>query len=134
MLACLSGQFAKYIGVRHALAVSSGRYALELILRALELEKRAEVIIPAYTLKELVPIIQGLGLKAVAADIDPHTFNLSQSSISEKLEGTHGWFTDKFFIAEGYDKTVGCYDDDIRKNIWPNDCWERIGKRILKEF
>jgi perosamine synthetase len=78
-------QFAEYIGVCHAIAVSSGRYALELILRALELGRGAEVIIPAYTLQELVPVIQGLGLKAVAADIDPRTFNLSPGSVSGKI-------------------------------------------------
>jgi XTP/dITP diphosphohydrolase len=60
--------------------------------------------------------------------------SILNGTISEKLDGSHGWFTDRFFIAEGFDRTMGCYDDDIRKNIWPNDCWERIGRRILNEF
>lgn len=51
--------------------------------------------------------------------------------ITEKQDGIYGWFIDWFFIADGYDKTMGCYEDDIRKKIWPNSCWEKIGRRIM---
>jgi len=77
--------FAKYIGVKHAIAVSSGRAGLELILRSLKLNKLDEVIIPAYTLKDLIPVIQSLGFNVVPADIDLGTFNIDPDSIEKKI-------------------------------------------------
>ncbi|MCX5705905.1 MAG: DegT/DnrJ/EryC1/StrS family aminotransferase [Candidatus Omnitrophica bacterium] len=77
--------FARYNGSQFAVSTGSGRLGLELILRALELKQADEVIIPAYTLKDLVGIIQSLGLVAVPADIDNETFNISQESIEKRV-------------------------------------------------
>jgi len=76
---------ARYLGVRFAVAVSSGRVGMELILKSLKLKKGDEVIVPAYTLKDLIPIIQALGLKVVPADIDIDTFNLDPHSVAERI-------------------------------------------------
>lgn len=78
-------QFAHFIGTEHAISVNSGRQGMKLILESLELKVNDEVIVPAYTLKELTNIIASLGLRAVPADIDPHTFNVSLESITEKI-------------------------------------------------
>lgn len=78
-------RFARFIGAKHAIAVSSGRQAMKLILQSLELNADDEVIVPAYTLKELTQIIVSLGLRAVPADIDPDTFNISPESIIAKI-------------------------------------------------
>jgi dTDP-4-amino-4,6-dideoxygalactose transaminase len=77
--------FAHYIGVKYAVAVSSGRKGMELILRSLELKRGDEVIIPAYTLEDLIGIIQSLELTVIPADIDPKTFNIDPNSIAEKI-------------------------------------------------
>lgn len=77
--------FARYLGVRFAIAVSSGRVGMELILRSLKLKEGDEVIVPAYTLKDLIPIIQSLGLRIVPADIDIDTFNLDPHSVTERI-------------------------------------------------
>lgn len=77
--------FAHYIGVEYAISVSSGRAGMELILRSLELDKGNEVIIPAYTLKDLIDIIQSMGLVPVPADIHPKTFNIDPNSIAERI-------------------------------------------------
>ena len=77
--------FANYIGVKHSIAVSSGRVGLELILKSLELSKGEEIIIPAYTLKDLIPVIQSLGLTPVPADIDMGTFNIDPDSIKKRI-------------------------------------------------
>lgn len=77
--------FARYLGVKFAVAVSSGRMGMELILKSLKLKKGDEVIIPAYTLKDLIPIIQALGLRVVPADIDIDTFNLDPHSVAERI-------------------------------------------------
>lgn len=79
--------FARYLGVKFAVAISSGRVGMELILKSLKLNKGDKVIVPAYTLKDLVPIIQALGLKVVPADIDVDTFNLDPRSVAERITG-----------------------------------------------
>lgn len=77
--------FAHYVGRKHAIATGSGRLAMQIILQSLRLEDGSEVIIPSYTLKELIPIIQSLGLIPVPADIDTNTFNITADSVSQRL-------------------------------------------------
>ncbi|MDP2104538.1 MAG: aminotransferase class I/II-fold pyridoxal phosphate-dependent enzyme, partial [Desulfobulbaceae bacterium] len=69
-------EFAHYVGRQSAVAVGSGRLAMKLILSAFILPPGSEVIIPAYTLKDLIPIINALGLTPVPADIDPGHWNI----------------------------------------------------------
>ncbi|MBS3055594.1 MAG: DegT/DnrJ/EryC1/StrS family aminotransferase [Candidatus Aenigmarchaeota archaeon] len=78
-------EFAKYIGVRHAFAVSSGRYAMQLILKSLNLDRGSEVIVPSYTFHQLPEIIKRIGLKPVFVDIDTTTFNLDPEKVEEKI-------------------------------------------------
>ena len=78
-------EFARAVGRTHAVAVGSGRLAMKLILSALELPPGSEVIIPAYTLKDLLPIIRSLGLVPVPADIHPATWNLCPETITPRL-------------------------------------------------
>lgn len=79
------GEFANFVGRQHAIATGSGRFAMGLILTGLKLPAGSEVIIPAYTLKDLLPLISGLGLIPVAADIDPGHWNISAATILPKL-------------------------------------------------
>jgi len=53
--------------------------------------------------------------------------------ISEKLEGKFGWFTDKFFIPDGCNKTMGCYPDEKRKMMWPHHFWKKLAEKILDD-
>jgi len=78
-------EFAGFIGRRSAISVGSGRLAMKLILSSLALAPGSEVIIPAYTLKDLLPIIRSLGLVPVPADIDPATWNVSPQTITKRL-------------------------------------------------
>ena len=77
--------FADYIGVNHAIAIGSGRLAMILILKSFNFEHGSEIIIPAYTLKDLIPLIQSLHLKPIPADIDKDTFNITPESILNKI-------------------------------------------------
>lgn len=76
---------ADYVGAPHAAAVNSGRLGMRLILEHLGVGADDEVIIPAYTLGDLVPLIQSLGAEAVPADIDPHTLNATPETIERRL-------------------------------------------------
>ena len=79
--------FAGYIGSACAIPVNSGRRGLEYILAGLSLAPGDEVIVPAYTLKDLAVRIAALGLKPVFADIDPATFTMSPESVEAKMSG-----------------------------------------------
>ena len=58
--------------------------------------------------------------------------SILEGSIAEELSGQYGWFTDHFFIPEGYEKPMGNYPDEERMEIWPHDCWHRMAERILE--
>ena len=80
--------FARFSGCSHARATASGRAALLTLLDALGLGPGDEIIIPAYTLGELLPLLQGRGLRIVAADVDPASFNLTPRGLAARL-GPH---------------------------------------------
>ncbi len=77
--------FAEFIGTKYAIAASSGRKALELILCCLKLNPQDEVLLPAYTLKDLIPVIQKLKLTPVPVDIETDSFNLSLLDLEHKI-------------------------------------------------
>lgn len=70
-------EFAKYIGAMHAISVPSGRAGLSIILDAMELEKGSEIILPAYTLKDLVTLIKNKGFTVKLIDVEKDTFNIN---------------------------------------------------------
>ena len=78
-------EFAHFIGARYAIAVNSGRSGMELILGVLEFKRGDEIIIPAYTLKDLIGVITSVGLVPVPADINLETFNIDPDSIARKI-------------------------------------------------
>ncbi len=76
---------AAFTGVPQAAAVNSGRLGMRLILEYLGVGDGAEVIIPAYTLKDLIPIVRNSGAEAVPADIDPRTLNVTAASVERRI-------------------------------------------------
>jgi perosamine synthetase len=74
-------EFAAAVQVPHAFAVTSGREALCLIIDGLGLAEGDEIVIPAYTLGELLPLLEGRGLRLLPADIDPTTFNVTVDTV-----------------------------------------------------
>jgi len=78
-------EFALYIGRKHAIAVSSGRLGLELILEAYGIGKGDEVVFPGYTLKDLVILVINKGIKPVLVDINERTFNMDPALLEDKI-------------------------------------------------
>ena len=66
-------------------ATASGRDALDLILDGLGLVAGDELVVPAYTLGELVVRMQGRGLRPVAADVDVDTFAVTPQSVARAI-------------------------------------------------
>lgn len=84
-IAAFEHEFAARMEVPHAVAVASGRDALCLIIDALGLLPGDEIVVPAYTLGELLPLLAERGLKSVPADIDPASFNVTVASVQARL-------------------------------------------------
>ena len=78
-------KISRYLGAKYAFSTPSGRKGLEVILKVLDLNPDDEVIIPAYTLKDLINIIQALNLKVIPVDIAPHSFNIAPQAIESKI-------------------------------------------------
>lgn len=80
-----NNKFANYIGVKYALTVSSGRTALEVIIKALEIENGDEVILPAYTFYAVPYKLLEVGIKPVFVDINLTDCNIDTKLIEEKI-------------------------------------------------
>ena len=77
--------FARYVGQPYGAAVNSGRRAMGLILEHLGIGPGDEVIVPAYTFGEILPVFHALGVNTVPADVDPETFNMTSAAVAERI-------------------------------------------------
>jgi perosamine synthetase len=78
-------EYAEYIGVEHAVAVTNGTIALDVALKALKLGSGDEVITSAFSFVASGNCILFQNAKPVFADIDPKTFNVDPSDVAEKI-------------------------------------------------
>ncbi len=81
----LERRLAGYIGVEHALCVSSGTSALHIALLALNIGPGDEVITSPFSFFASAEVILMTGAKAVFVDIDPATFNLNPSLLEAAI-------------------------------------------------
>jgi perosamine synthetase len=78
-------QLAKYFGVKHALAVSSGTAALHLLLYLLDVGEGDEVIVPPTApIMSALPII-AVGAVPVFVDVEPDSFSYDLKDLEQKL-------------------------------------------------
>ncbi|HOY69461.1 MAG TPA: DegT/DnrJ/EryC1/StrS family aminotransferase [Methylotenera sp.] len=77
--------FAKYIGRRHAIAVSSGTIGVLLALKAAGIGEGDEVITSGYSWRQCAQAIAWSGAKPVLAEIDYWSQTLSPDKASEKI-------------------------------------------------
>jgi len=77
--------FAAYLGVKHAVSVSSCTAALHLSLLALGIGPGDEVIVPAQTHVATAHVVMYVGAKPVFADVEPGTGTISPASIRRGL-------------------------------------------------
>ena len=76
---------AAFLGVKHALGVSSGTDALLLALMALDVGEGDEVLLPAFTFFATAGSVVRLGATPVWVDVDPHHFNLDLADAARKV-------------------------------------------------
>ncbi|TDU68196.1 dTDP-4-amino-4,6-dideoxygalactose transaminase [Prosthecobacter fusiformis] len=78
-------EIAEMVGVKHALAVSSGTDALLLALMALDIGPGDEVLCPAFTFFATAGAVSRLGAIPVFTDICPICFNLDVNDARAKI-------------------------------------------------
>lgn len=78
-------EFAKYIGVKHAIGVNSGTAALHVSIAALDIGTGDEVIVPPFTFIATASSVLHNNAIPVFADIDDKTYNLDPKSVKEKI-------------------------------------------------
>jgi len=80
----LENEFAKQVGVRRALAVSSGTQSLATAMSALGVGPGCEVIVPAYMWIAIVACVVRLGAIPVLAEVD-ESFTLDPAKLDERI-------------------------------------------------
>lgn len=76
---------AAYLGVNEVFSFNSGRSALYVALKSLNLRRGEEVIVPAYTCAIVFEVILRLGLKPVLVDVDLETYNIDPELIPKAV-------------------------------------------------
>lgn len=85
LVVAFESAFAKYLGVKYAVAVNSCTAALHLSMRALDIGPGDEVIVPDLTFAATANAALFCGAKPVLCDIDEDTYNLSPKVLMEKI-------------------------------------------------
>lgn len=78
-------EFSRYIGAKHSIAVNSCTAALHLALKAINLQKNDEVIIPTMTFTATGEVVCYFGAKPIIVDVDRDTHNISVSEIEKAI-------------------------------------------------
>lgn len=117
---------ASYLGVKGAVAVSSGTAALQILLIALKDGKRSRVVLPSYTCVTLLDSVYGAGLTPVIIDVDRGTRNISLRKAAEMI----GSDTLAIVIPHTFGKPAELDDIDalrVRGVYVIEDCAQAIG-------
>lgn len=81
----LEKNIAGYLGVKHAVAASSGTATLHIALLASGIGTGDEVIVPAFSFMATANVIELTGARPVFVDIDIKTFNIDVIKIEEAI-------------------------------------------------
>lgn len=84
-LEAFEAALARYHGMPHAIAVSSGTAGLHLALLTLRIGPGDEVIIPSFTFIAVANAVVQVGATPVFADIDPLTLNVDPARVEDAV-------------------------------------------------
>ena len=78
-------EFAKYVGAKHAIAVSTGTAALHLSLEAAGVKAGDEVLLPTTTFTATAEAVTYVGARPVLVDIDTDTMNIDPEDAARRI-------------------------------------------------
>ena len=62
---------------------------------------------------------------------EPVAFSsITEGTIAKEKLGQYGWSWDFIFIPEGENKTLGCFEDNVRFNYWNMDAYKDLAKYL----
>ena len=77
-------KFAKYIGKKYCISVSSGTAALDIAVKCLNLKKNDEVIIPNFTIISNALAVLRQGAKPIFVDCGLNDWNIDLQDLKKK--------------------------------------------------
>ena len=80
---------ATWLGVEHAVGISSGTDALLIALMALDVGPGDEVILPSFTFFATAGVVARLGATPVFVDINATDFNIDPAAIGARIVPRH---------------------------------------------
>ncbi len=84
-LDAFEGQVAELVGVRHAVALSSGTAALHLALIAAGVHRGDTVLVPSFTFAATANAVRYLGARPVFLDSTPTSWNVDPELVADEL-------------------------------------------------
>ncbi|MCK4382887.1 MAG: aminotransferase class V-fold PLP-dependent enzyme, partial [Candidatus Lokiarchaeota archaeon] len=78
-------EFARYIGVKHAIGVNTGTAALHIAIAALDIGPGDEVIVPPFTFIATASSVLHNNAIPIFADIDDKSYTLDPDSVRDKI-------------------------------------------------
>jgi perosamine synthetase len=78
-------EFARYVGAKHAVAVSSGTAALHSALLVTGVKQGDEVVVPSFTFHSTAEVVLLCGAQPTFADIDPETYTVTADTVESAL-------------------------------------------------
>lgn len=78
-------EFAKYCGAKFAVGVNSGTDAMALALKAIDIQKGDDVIVPALTFISTANVVVYCGGIPVFVDVEPDTLNMDPNGIERSI-------------------------------------------------
>jgi len=79
-------KFAKYLGLKNALAVQSGTASLHLALKALDVTNKDYVVIPNFTCVSNISAASQCGAKIILVDVEPETLGMDFEILKKVLK------------------------------------------------
>src|SRR5262245_1642627 len=78
-------RFARTVGARYAVGVSSGTAALQLALQLIDLRPGDDVIVPTITFVSTAHVVKQLGAEPVFAEVDEQTLCLDWQDVRNRI-------------------------------------------------
>jgi len=81
----LEAELASFVGVRHAIGVSSGRDALIMALMAHGIGRGDAVLVPAFTFSATAAVVLSVGATPIFVDVCAADYNISSAAIADAV-------------------------------------------------
>jgi len=84
-VSAFEAEWARYLGVRHAIGVANGTEAITLALRAMGVGPGDDVVVPSFTFYASAEAIPHAGARPVFCDVDPETACVTADTVRAAL-------------------------------------------------